>query len=62
MPEWHFKVKFDQHFVQRVVWSRLSSDPEGFEAFLTKLGKKSAAGFEKFADVSNVLKHHARNH
>ena len=44
MLAYHFKSKFDQHFVQQVVWSRLISNLEmkklgSSEAYLLKLGK-----------------------
>ena len=49
----HFKVKFDQHFVQRVVWSRLTSTLhiiklESSEAFLLKLEKNLSQGLKLF--------------
>ena len=44
MLAYHFKSKFDQHFGQQVVWSRLTSNLEmkklgSSEAYLLKLGK-----------------------
>ena len=47
----HFKAKFDQHFVQRVVWSRLTSTLhiiklESSEAFFAEVREKSVVGFK----------------
>ena len=49
----HFKIKFDKHFVQRVVWSRLTFNfpiikLESSEAFLLKLEKNLSQSLKFF--------------
>ena len=46
MLAYHFNIKFDQHFVERFLWSRLPSNLESSEAYLLKLGKNLPWDFE----------------